>query len=147
MKFQKAAYIYIYIYIYIVYHIIYIQYLQTGLLTDSFIYWSDVIYQQVSDTRPIRRLILTDTFFWAMQMIVFYFSQRWSQHQFTIDGHLFGRWVKTLNYITLYGIEIYFTVQYEKGKHLHMYVVGSKLFRPDQLFKVTEMKQLCYFST
>ena len=28
-----------------------------------------------------------------------------------------------------------------------MYVVGSKSFRPDQLFKVTEIKQLCYFST
>ena len=27
------------------------------------------------------------------------------------------------------------------------YVVGSKSFRPDQLFKVTEIKQLCYFST
>ena len=31
---------------------------------------------------------------------------------------------------------------------LTMYVVGwSKSFRPDQLFKVTEIKQLCYFST
>ena len=28
-----------------------------------------------------------------------------------------------------------------------MYVVGSKSFRPDQLFKVTEIKQLYYFST
>ena len=28
-----------------------------------------------------------------------------------------------------------------------MYVVGAKSFRPDQLFKVTEIKQLCYFST
>ena len=28
-----------------------------------------------------------------------------------------------------------------------IYVVGSKSFRPDQLFKVTEIKQLCYFST
>ena len=27
------------------------------------------------------------------------------------------------------------------------YAVGSKSFRPDQLFKVTEIKQLCYFST
>ena len=27
------------------------------------------------------------------------------------------------------------------------YVVGSKIFRPDELFKVTEIKQLCYFST
>ena len=27
------------------------------------------------------------------------------------------------------------------------YVVGSKSFRPNQLFKVTEIKQLCYFST
>jgi hypothetical protein len=26
------------------------------------------------------------------------------------------------------------------------YVVGSKSFRPDQLFKVTEMKQLYHFS-
>ena len=31
--------------------------------------------------------------------------------------------------------------------HTPMYVVGSKSFRPDQLFKVTEIKQLCYFST
>ena len=28
-----------------------------------------------------------------------------------------------------------------------LYVVGSKSFRPDQLFKVTEIKQLYYFST
>ena len=28
-----------------------------------------------------------------------------------------------------------------------MYAVRSKSFRPDQLFKVTEIKQLCYFST
>ena len=27
------------------------------------------------------------------------------------------------------------------------YVVGSESFWPDQLFKVTEIKQLCYFST
>ena len=27
------------------------------------------------------------------------------------------------------------------------YVVGSKRFRPDQLFKATEIKQICYFST
>jgi hypothetical protein len=27
-----------------------------------------------------------------------------------------------------------------------VYVVGSKSFWPDQLFKVTEMKQRCYFS-
>ena len=31
--------------------------------------------------------------------------------------------------------------------HAPCYVVGSKSFRPDQLFKVTEIKQLCYFST
>ena len=30
---------------------------------------------------------------------------------------------------------------------LRTYVVGSKSFRPDQLFKVTEIKQFCYFST
>ena len=29
----------------------------------------------------------------------------------------------------------------------YYYVVGSKSFRPDQLFKVTEIKQLCYFPT
>jgi hypothetical protein len=28
-----------------------------------------------------------------------------------------------------------------------LYMVGSKSFRPDQLFKVTEIKQLSYFST
>ena len=28
---------------------------------------------------------------------------------------------------------------------LEKYVVGSKSFRPDQLFKVTEIKQLCCF--
>ena len=28
-----------------------------------------------------------------------------------------------------------------------MYAVRSKSFRPDQLFKVTEIKQICYFST
>ena len=31
--------------------------------------------------------------------------------------------------------------------HSKCYVVGSKSFRPDQLFKVTETKQLSYFST
>ena len=30
---------------------------------------------------------------------------------------------------------------------LSMYALGSKSFRPDQLFKVTEIKKLCYFST
>ena len=28
-----------------------------------------------------------------------------------------------------------------------VYAVGSKSFRPDQLFKATEIKQICYFST
>ena len=28
-----------------------------------------------------------------------------------------------------------------------IHVVGSKSFRADQLFKVTEIKQICYFST
>ena len=28
-----------------------------------------------------------------------------------------------------------------------LYVAGSNSFRPDRLFKVTEIKQLCYFST
>ena len=38
-------------------------------------------------------------------------------------------------------------VQYSQ-KNLHlMYVVGSKSFRPDQVLKVTEIKQICYFST
>jgi hypothetical protein len=35
-------------------------------------------------------------------------------------------------------------MELQKGRD---YVVGSKSFRPDQLFKVTEIKQLCYFST
>jgi len=30
--------------------------------------------------------------------------------------------------------------------HLVQYVVGYKSFRPDQLFKVTQTKQLCFFS-
>ena len=34
-----------------------------------------------------------------------------------------------------------------RGSIFTQYVVGSKIFRPDQLFKVTEIKQLCYFST
>ena len=29
----------------------------------------------------------------------------------------------------------------------YIYILGSKIFRPDQLFKVTELKQLRYFST
>ena len=33
------------------------------------------------------------------------------------------------------------------GANVLTYVVGSKSFRPDQLFKVTEIKQICYFST
>ena len=35
----------------------------------------------------------------------------------------------------------------QKKLYIRMYVVGSKSFRPDQLFKMTEIKQLCYFST
>ena len=31
--------------------------------------------------------------------------------------------------------------------YVYMYAVGSESFRPDQLFKVTEIRQLCYFST
>ena len=33
------------------------------------------------------------------------------------------------------------------GPKEYKYVVESKCFRPDQLFKVTEIKQRCYFST
>ena len=33
------------------------------------------------------------------------------------------------------------------NKEVSTYVVGSKSFRPDQLLKLTEVKQLCYFST
>ena len=45
-------------------------------------------------------------------------------------------------------------VEFQDGSYLNsrsklilLYVVGSKSFRPDQLFKVTEIKQICYFST
>ena len=31
--------------------------------------------------------------------------------------------------------------------YICIYEGGSKSFRPDQLFKVTEIKQLCYFSS
>ena len=31
--------------------------------------------------------------------------------------------------------------------YIYIFVVGSKCFRPDQLFRVTEIKQLCCFST
>ena len=34
-----------------------------------------------------------------------------------------------------------------RTKCIWIYVLGSKSFWPDQLFKVTEIKQLCYFST
>ena len=37
--------------------------------------------------------------------------------------------------------------KYIHKTYVNTYVVGSKSFRPDQLFKVTEIKQLCYFST
>ena len=36
---------------------------------------------------------------------------------------------------------------YLSNKIKTLNVVGSKIFRPDQLFKVTEIKQICYFST
>ena len=29
--------------------------------------------------------------------------------------------------------------------YIYIHVVGSKSLRPDQIFKVTEIKQLCYF--
>jgi hypothetical protein len=32
-------------------------------------------------------------------------------------------------------------------EELDLYVLGSKSLWPDQLFKMTEIKQLCYFST
>ena len=34
----------------------------------------------------------------------------------------------------------------QEGKGQPTYEGGSKSFQPDQLFKVTEIKQLCYFS-
>ena len=40
-----------------------------------------------------------------------------------------------------------FRTSYIHDQEDHLYVVGSKSFRPDQLFKVTEIKQLGYFST
>ena len=52
------------------------------------------------------------------------------------------------------GIFSYFTeislIRFGEKKYLQVsliYVVGSKGFGPDQLFKVTEIKQFCYFST
>ena len=45
-------------------------------------------------------------------------------------------------YILSASIFIYLTYIY-----ICIYVEGSKSFRPDQLFKVTEIKQICYFST
>ena len=34
-----------------------------------------------------------------------------------------------------------------RAESKYTYVVGFKSFRPDKLFKVTEIKQLCYFPT
>ena len=46
-------------------------------------------------------------------------------------------------YIDVYTfIYVYITYTYK-----YIYVLGFKSFRSDQLFKVTEIKQLCYFST
>ena len=56
-----------------------------------------------------------------------------------------------LHYNGLLVITINEKLQYKTGVtailtwHADMYVVGSKSFRPDQLFKVTEIKQLSYF--
>jgi len=33
-----------------------------------------------------------------------------------------------------------------KFQSRHMYESGSSSFRPDHIFKLTEIKQLCYFS-
>ena len=46
-----------------------------------------------------------------------------------------------------YGPRKFITVLTSVRHNCTAYVVGSKSFRPDQLFKVTEIKQLCYFST
>ena len=46
--------------------------------------------------------------------------------------HCFNKVAKNLHFVT---------------DSIWAYVVGSKSFRPDQLFKVTEIKQICYFST
>ena len=45
------------------------------------------------------------------------------------------------NYNSYYDTMIFLFI-----KLIIIYEVGSKSFRPDQLFKVTEIKQLCYFS-
>ena len=42
---------------------------------------------------------------------------------------------------------VYYYLYYLVFRICVSYVVGSKSFRPDQLFKVTEIKQICYFST
>ena len=41
----------------------------------------------------------------------------------------------------------YYTVNTPPTRRIKTYAVGSKGFLPDQVFKVTEIKQLCYFST
>ena len=55
---------------------------------------------------------------------------------------------KCRNHFAEYIYMLFVLVRIKRKTLTHdMYVVGSKSSRPDQLFKVTEIKQLCYFST
>jgi len=49
----------------------------------------------------------------------------------------------TLGFPVCYGVR---AMSLQLAAASYIYVVGSISFRPDQLWKVTEMKQLCYFS-
>ena len=50
--------------------------------------------------------------------------------------------------INLYSINHFHYIWMHCGHRVNdTYVVGSRSFPPDQLFKVTEIKQICHFST
>ena len=71
----------------------------------------------------------------TMYFVIFSLEQRTKQK---IHIH-----VKKSNYRTVTA-----TTKVLSSSHVNeLYVVGSKSFRPDKLFKVKEIKQLCYFST
>ena len=70
------------------------------------------------------------------------FCNKWYENVFMVDSGPSG-------VIQSFGRCVVLKVKYsEMFRAIHSnYVVESKSFRPDQLFKGREIKQLCYFST
>ena len=73
-------------------------------------------------------------------------------HRVLVDSYMSG--IVTHDMVSTWPVDLFFHspllccyfILFYFEEHT-TYVVGSKSFWPDQFFKVTEIKQLCYFST